>query len=335
MIHFSKLNWSFILLIFLIGALFSFNDSSADADYYYTLYEDINRRVYFSVEPGFVFLCTFFKNLGFSYIQFRIVIGLLVVILIGSTILRYSKYPSLVLICYFCYPFLLDCAQVRHMIACSIFIYSIRFLEIYNLRNLVSFIICIIIASSIQMIAWAFLCFLPIYIFRNKKIFYTLCLFCTIILFLSITMVMKLPIIRYLLELRSKEGAYELGIPISQLILYLIFYIGIVIIAVNMKSSTQNVAKESFLARFSMLSLIFLPILLVDFQFTRLFRACLIPIYILCWNNISAMRQDNRSIVGGIMLIVFALVFYKLFISSANYYESLTYPILLENLLVK
>lgn len=332
--HHNRINWLFLFLAITIGSFFSFNDSSADADYYYRLYERIGNSDRFFVESGYVFLCTIFKNLGFSFYQFKVVLGFLIIVLIGSTILKYSKYPSLVLLCYFCYPFLLDCAQIRHMIACSIFIYSIRYLEIYNLRNLISYIICIILAATVQMIAWAFLCFLPIYIIRNKRILYSVCLFGTIILFLSISIVINLPIVRFLLETRSKEGVYDSGVPLGQLIFYLAFFLSLVFVAVrkNLNNAEDN---AYFLQRFSIMSLIFLPILLVDFQFTRLFRACLIPIYISCWNNIAGMKPDKRFIVGTLFLFVFALVFYKLFITSRTYYESLTYPIIFDNLLIR
>lgn len=330
-----KIHWSFVCITIVLALLLAFNDSSADSEYYLRIYQSIGHTKIFFVEPGYIFLCTFFKNLGFSFIQFKVALSIIVFLLIGSTVLRYSKYPSLVLICFFFYPFLLDCAQLRHLFASSIFVFSIRFLERFSLKNLICYIVFIALASTIQMIALAFSCFLLLYIIKDKRSLYKIVITGIFILFFLATAVAHLPFIRYLMDLRGKGDFYNSGIPFGQLILYLAFFLSLVIVAIKRDNIKGDKYTSNFLQKFSMLSLIFLPILLVDFQFTRLFRACLIPIYISCWNNVADMKFNYRMLVGGGMLMILALVFNRLFIASGVYYKTLTYPILFDNLLLR
>ena len=79
-------------------------------------------------EFGFQALVLFVKRLGLSYVGLRGVITAIELLLISSTVLKYSKYPNLVMVMYALCPFPLNVAQMRSALATSIMIFAIRFI---------------------------------------------------------------------------------------------------------------------------------------------------------------------------------------------------------------
>lgn len=104
-------------------------------------------------------IMSFFRKIGCSYEVYKSIITLIQLLLISSTIKRYSKYPNLVLVLYFWFPFLLDVAQMRNALATAIMIFGIQFLinDIESnsckekiTKNEIKYIICIIVAALIH-----------------------------------------------------------------------------------------------------------------------------------------------------------------------------------------
>ena len=102
-----------------------FNLKNPDYEYYENLFSRATQGVSFhAVETGFWYIVKFAAKIGVSYSLFLKIYTLIALLLISSSIIKYTEKPSLVLVLYMCYPFLLDVAQIRHFMAISIFTFS-------------------------------------------------------------------------------------------------------------------------------------------------------------------------------------------------------------------
>lgn len=119
-----------------------------------------------SLEIGYWLLETIFNNLGFTYQTFRMVICGVGILLMHNTINKITDKKSIFYMLYFIYPFFLDIVQIKNFLAMAIFIYSIRYLKDNNKYDALKYIVCILIASLIQITA---LIYLPIVFIINKR----------------------------------------------------------------------------------------------------------------------------------------------------------------------
>lgn len=152
----SKLiTWLIFLFMWIMGA---FCVGIADEPIYMSRYN--NPGLWLSVtEYGFQIIISFCHALGLNYTGFRGVVIGIEIILVGITVLRYAKYPNIVLLFFIICPFPLNVAQLRSSLATSVMIFSLRFLIDENERktmmlklnvNEVLFILCILMATLIH-----------------------------------------------------------------------------------------------------------------------------------------------------------------------------------------
>lgn len=99
------------------------------------------------------------NSLGLSFWQFKAVITAIQMLLIASTVWKYSKQPNLVMFLYFLCPFMLNIAQMRHALASAVFIFGARYLlEEYEDKpkyfkitySDIKYVICIFVATLIH-----------------------------------------------------------------------------------------------------------------------------------------------------------------------------------------
>lgn len=76
----------------------------------------------------YVAISDIFFGMGFSYQVFLFCISFVALILMSSTVYRYSYKPEMVLLLYFIFPFIIDATQIRNFISMAISIYAFRFL---------------------------------------------------------------------------------------------------------------------------------------------------------------------------------------------------------------
>lgn len=115
-------------------------------------------------EPGFRLIFSLFKTLGVDYQICIYFIGLITLLLIYNSIIRYSRYPLLSLSIFYClYFYRGSYGQIRQALAMGIAIYSLKY--ILN-SKLVKFIIFNIIAVSIHSVA---IVFIPAYFFVKQN----------------------------------------------------------------------------------------------------------------------------------------------------------------------
>ena len=323
----------FVCILLFMWILMAYNTSSADIGYYSNMFNRIKAGVtYHAVEGGFYFLCKLAVLLGMEYSCFLKLYSAVALLLIASTVIKYAKKPWLVLIVYFCYPFILDIAQIRHFMAVAIFTYAIRYLEKFSRKNMVFYCILILIATTQHVLAFGFLIFLLAYISDKKKIIKISILF-MLAMFVGQRLLFSTWIYRSIIGLRDADIDYSAGISIGMFLQYSLFYailLGLCLYLDKIKKIENDI---SF--KIAMLSSIFIPLLLIDFQFTRFFRGSILMVYIYILNRIYSLKKEyNRFGYVCIFMIFMITVFVLLFGPSSGYFETMTRPIFYENGLI-
>lgn len=326
-------NKSFIAFAIFLWILIGFSYGSADYFMYESYFERVAGGVEVkSVESGYIFLNWIAKEIGLKYSGFVAVYSFIAILLIASTLNRYAKFPKLVLLAYFCYPFFLDVTQMRHFMVSAILIFSIRYLENYSLKNLLKYCACILIASTQQITAFIYffliLAYLPSLNFLKK-----VCVSFAVVLSFFIHIIPKSGLYIAIIGLREGNKDYDAGMYGAQLYLYVAFFVSLVLLATVLRRKTSYYNfQNDFLYKICLISLLFIPFLLLDFQYTRFFRGFIIIVYIYLTNVLGSQKnQQNR--LAYLIFFMFALfaVGLKLFGPSSGYYNLLTYPILNNN----
>lgn len=161
----------FMASLIVMWVIMTFITGNADETVYLSRYNN-SLDWALNTELLFQFINTACKNIGLSFIQYKGALAFIVLILIGSTIYKFSKYPNLVLVFYFLCPFPLNVSQLRFALATSIFVFGYRYLISEDERTKkilgkvistddVKFVFCVILASLVHSVAiiWLFLLF--------------------------------------------------------------------------------------------------------------------------------------------------------------------------------
>lgn len=328
------LTLSFAMIILVLWILIGFNYQNPDYYYYENLFIRAEEGMkYYAVEPGFWALVNIAVYFGVSYTFFLKIYSLIGILLISSTILRYTNKPSLVLLLYLLYPFLLDVTQIRHFMAIAIFTFAIRYLEEFTYRNFVKYFMLVILAATQQIMALAFLFYLIVYITDEKMVF-KLSVFFTTINFVFSKFLVSSSLIIKIFSLRNKNVNYISGINNGQFLMYACFYIILVLLCLFLKYKTNTNKDNLMLFKISVYSLLFIPFLTIDFQYSRLFRGSIILIYTYITSRIYYLNKSEQLIITILLLLFMGLVFIKLFGFNSSYYDLLTYPIFTKNYLI-
>mgnify|MGYP000423001713 FL=1 len=179
--------------------------------------------------------------------------------------------------------------------------------------------------------AIAFLAYLLVYLIDQKKAA-KIAIMLTIINMFGCKYILQSSLVKKIFSLRDKTVDYTGGYSNSQLLMYACFY-GILIILCVFLQKTNNVDKtnSSFLYKICMYSTLFIPFLMIDFQYTRLFRGSILVIYIFITQQINLLKKSDKLIVTIGLLLIMILVAIKLFGKGSGYFETLTMPIFQNN----
>ena len=265
---------SFIVIISILFILMGLNTNNPDYQYYEEIFHRAQNGIsIISVETGFLFLLTLASKIGMNYPQFLMIYTAVGLILIGNSLILYTRKPILAIVCYFCYPFFLDLVQIRQFMAMAIFVFACRYLLHYSKSNLIKYCLLIFFASTQHLIALAFLFFLIVYFKDSKKILYTSILL-GILAFAGSRLIYNSMLIQNILALRNKE--YIAGSSTAQSIMYPLFHVILVIFCYILFYANSKNSKEpdheannvsNTMIKVCISSIVFMPFLLIDFQY--------------------------------------------------------------------
>lgn len=325
-----------LISILFLWILFSFCSKVPDFENYALVFRRLSwGDSYHSMETGYWLLCKAAYAIGLDINGFRKIYGLVGLSLMASTAVRYTKKPYYVLSLYLLYPFLLDVVQIRHFMACSIIVFGIRYLEYFETKNFAKYCLCVCLAMSQHTIALAYSAFLFVYLKNLKTIMKIVIPTAAGFLFLG-KMLMRSTLYRSLLDYRGIEDAYMDGIAIRQFLLYMVFFALLSFLCYYLwkigktKSFwTDALAEERTNAIFKicMISIVYIPLVLIDFQLTRLFRGCVFIMEVFIIRQLENIYALDRFLMKIIVFAIFLFVFVKLFGPTSVHYESLTIPV--------
>lgn len=107
-----------------------------------------------------ILLCDIGVSFGMTFLQFRMVIGSLALLLIIKFIKKYSTYPAAVMALYLIFPFLMDVVQLRTFLAVSISLSALELLiERPDRKNVGLYIAAVLFAATIHAVALVLLAF--------------------------------------------------------------------------------------------------------------------------------------------------------------------------------
>lgn len=117
----------FIMILAFIWLIFTFCYGIPDYDAYMNRYNNIELWSG-STEILYRILIVICNKAGLSFVGFRGITAMLIIILIGSTILKLSSYPNIVALLFFICPYPMYVVQIRSALAVAVFIFGCRYL---------------------------------------------------------------------------------------------------------------------------------------------------------------------------------------------------------------
>lgn len=339
-----------ILTVIFIVLLFSGSYNNPDYLVYLNEYSnDYKNNLFFSnKEYGFYYITRFFYLLGFSYNQFLVVLTIVCFALITTTVRTFIKNnSSLFFVLYIIYPFFLDIVQIRNFIVMSILIYASHFLLNNDLKGKAKFLLCIIIASSFQLIAILYLPLLFATQIKNRKVQKILfAIFLSFLILVSFNnsfidyisnFIIKYSNIEKMEFIFSKRVNFGFLIPfLLQIFISIFLTISKKIIdnGTNFEDNSLEIQYFNLIYAVNIISYLYIPFYMISSNFIRILRN-LIPLYyialIIGYEN-TKLGTLKRSTYF-IFLVILALMQFGYFI-FLGYSNSIIVPIMTKNLFI-
>lgn len=172
--------WSLLIILFLTLICYR-GISVPDFSNYETAYSRMKLGIPYSyLGTGWYLLMNAGFTLGLTYAQVKAGIALISMLLVNSTLNHYCRsFRGRMFFWGICmiFPVLLDLTQIRFYLAAALVIFALRFLERWNFKNLLSYLLFVSAASFIHSSALIYLSFIAVYLFYLiPKTFGVLCL---------------------------------------------------------------------------------------------------------------------------------------------------------------
>ena len=165
------------LLTYLYGvyfwALIALNTFTADYGTYKEMYLCCFEPRYAFHEPGYMTICRICLRLGLSYIQFRMVISAIIVILIIKGLRYYTESINYALAIYLMFPFVGLVSGLRNATSTAILIYAFHFLFQDGTKALKKYILSVAVAMLFHYCAVFYFVFIFVR-YRRIKIIETM-----------------------------------------------------------------------------------------------------------------------------------------------------------------
>lgn len=117
------------------------------------------------IEEGFVLLCAFVKSLGGTVQHLFFVVTCINITLITVALNKYTKYPVVGLMCYYCLLyFQLEMIYIRQATAVALCFFALQYIQP---KKIVPYMIFIIMACTFHRVAALMI---PLYFFMNRKL---------------------------------------------------------------------------------------------------------------------------------------------------------------------
>lgn len=117
------------------------------------------------VEEGFTLLCAFVKSMGGTIQHLFFVVTTINILLITSALHKYTKYPVMALLCYYCILyFQLEMIYIRQATAVALCFFALQYIEP---RRIVPYLVFILLACTFHRVAALMI---PLYFIMHRRI---------------------------------------------------------------------------------------------------------------------------------------------------------------------
>ena len=332
----NKKNIIFVLLALLTWIVYSTNTNNPDYSLleqrYYSVYPQ-----YFVTKPLYGVLVWLFNSIHLPYSIFVCITSLFAITLFARYVYIHSYKKEFVWILYLIYPFLLDVVQTTNFLSFAIVLQSLDYLSSFNKKSVAKFTFGIIFASLIHPSSILYLLFLLAYIPKMtvSKILKIDALV-VIILICGIALVPLLKQLGVFSGIITQLSYYLLFKPsyIKGTILYLalvLFLLGSCLFLRFKLTNNWKEIRDDFQIKILFIMLCFIPLLLVGSEFVRYIRNMWIIAYCYLSGGFK-LNGNDKMIFISVSIIICAILFYKELFIFGNYFESVTIPILSDNL---
>ena len=325
-----------IIFLFL-WAIAVFSYDIADYENYKLIYsvylpKSFMTAFYSFIDIGFILLCKIASILGLSFSLFRGIYLTCALWLLFKGINYWSEKGIFVYCLYAFYPFLLDIVQFRYFLAYSIVLYATRFLKTNEIKK---YIIFIILAATQHFLVLVYLMFLLFNLKIDKlKITVITVTLCEIIAFLF-AMPNIVNLLGNFIPRLSLYSSANVSIEgITFFIEYLVMGIVILIFALAVHKTDLDQEVFDFLVKLSVIAICFIPFILIDDDYVRLYRGVLPLIYVMLYTK---LKDRRYTVLTNIFIIaVVGLLFYiHLSPHSVANYQAVTKPIFENNYFIE
>lgn len=159
-----------IMAVFFVLTCFSYDNY--DYNVYSTIYDTIGSGGAGHYEPLFSLFMRIGNMVGLSYIQYRMVVVAVSLLLINSTIQRFTNHPALVWALFMIFPGWVLTTLLRHMMAFAVMIYGVRYVFDEKKGSTWKLIISVVIAALFHNSFWMFGLLVLAKLVKGKKILY-------------------------------------------------------------------------------------------------------------------------------------------------------------------
>lgn len=325
------------LLLIMMWVLFWGNFKNPDYGNYLLHYDYITLtgNAIGTSEFGFAFLMKIAIFFNLEYYQFLMLFTGIGLLLIVSTVEKYAIHPQLVYALYFIYPFILDIVQLKHYLAMAIVVFCFRYLENKEIKNIIKFLIGILIAFSIHYISLIFIPLLFLVNLKTEKIYTIMFFYLVIGIPLAYTNIYEI-FASYLVPVLETES-YFLNRAHNGFILQIFIQSGVLILIYLSKRFLDKHNYENnivnIIYKANILLLILFPLYIINGTFSRAFRMLAIPNYIMFSIVFSKINRKEKALFLMCLLIFVILLFlYYIFVPAKN---NVLFPIFENNLLFK
>ena len=310
-----------------------------DQHYYKLSYDGVLNNLYF--ERGYLFITSLFKQLGFSYLQFKLIAASAATILIYFSIGSFNINYCFVLFLYFISSFQTDLEQSRCFFAMSLVIYAMRYLLNQGVMNTVKYSALIIIAGTIHTVA---LFFLVLLLCNYKKGYNILNLLFPIIVVVSVP-IKEVPQVRQLIisliyfVTKSERVAIFLAFTTGLGFYACVIMHGALLLLFNhyRKMLKDHVFKDDraynyvrVVYRCLQLLSLAIPLYIFSTEFLRMFRSLFIMFYVailICAKEADDLYGYKRSTAWADISLIAFVAFYNIVFNpisiTSSYYRAI------------
>lgn len=327
-------------LIFLTG----FNSGGADFITNEAIFNSANQNINLSSEifsgAGYAILAHFFGSLNIDFIGFNFILSTVAILLITKVIWKLSNNPNIVMSYLFIYPFVDNIIQKRWFIAMAIVIYALSQLitKEPSKKVYITYIVLVLLASSLHMAAIFFLIVLVFWILpeeiRNKGI--------PIAVIIELLGIRLLPVILtpffpegkiqiYLIEFAKNFTLFKF---LFWICLQLICSILVFVMYQHQKKYHRLDELGKKILNLNIISFIILPLYYFDPVFIRYFRPILIFNYIYVSNGINrgSVIKRNELIINILQFFCCISIFIIFYSLTGIGFEQTVVPIYEKNI---